>query len=143
MIILTSREFLLNHIASMRERVIVPLAEDRDNLAQLEAELRSLAARHKTLSYIRVSVFVLLYASIASNFALPALSILVETFTLIASLVGAGILSLVALYLTWRLGQLLDRMMIIGSHVIAIYEKHSGAVYPARKGKVSRITKKR
>lgn len=143
MVILTSRDFLLNHITAMRQNVTVRREADRANLVLLETELDTLVKRHKTLSHIRIVVFAFLYASILSNFALPALTDIVKTFTLIANLVGVGILSIAALYLTWRLAQLWNRMTVIGAHVIAIYEKHNVDVYIERKGKVSRITKKR
>ena len=143
MVFLTSRDFLLNHIATIREKVTVRRVVDRENLVLLENELTALVKRHKTLSYVRIVVFAFLYASVVSNFALPAFTDIVKTFTLIANLVGVGILSLTALYLTWRLNQLWNRMTVIGAHVIAIYEKHNIDVYAERKGKVSRITKKR
>jgi hypothetical protein len=127
----------------MRSGVIIRRSVDQENVARLETELASLARRHKTLSWVRITVFVFLYASVLSNFALPALTDIVKTFTLVANLVGVGILSLAALYLTWRLAQLWNRMVVIGSNVIAIYEKHNVDVYEERKGKVSRITKKR
>jgi hypothetical protein len=99
--------------------------KDRARLSDLERELATLARRHKTLSWVRGVVFVLLYASILSNLALPALAPLVKTVTLLANLIGASILALIALYLTWRLGHLWNRMVVLGAHVIAIYEKHT------------------
>lgn len=142
MFILTSREFLLNHIESIRQLVTVRSDADTRRLAALEDELALLARRHKTLSSVRIVVFVFLYASVLSNFALPAVTQIVQTFTLVANLLGVGILSLAALYLTWRLGQLWNRMMVVGSNVITIYEKHNNGSKPLRAGKTARTSKK-
>ena len=141
--ILTSRDFLLDHVAAVRASVAVKSKADRENLRVLEADLAALARRHTTLARLRVFVFVCLYATIVSNLALPVVSAIVEPFMLITNLLGLGIFSLTALYLTWRLGQLWDRMGVVGSHVLAIYEKHNRDVYDIRKEKAFAITKKR
>ncbi len=96
---LSSRDFLLQHIAAMRSRIVVKSKTDQANLAVLDAELQSLAKSHLRVARIRMVTFVFLYASVLSNFALPALTTIVEPFTLVANLVGVGILSLVALSL--------------------------------------------
>ncbi len=134
-IFISSRDFLLDHLAAVRSSVTVKNKADAANLELLRQELETLAKRHARLSLLRNATFVLLYASLLSNLALPALDFVIRKFTLVANLLGAGILSLLALYLTWRLGQLWNRMAIVGSHSLAIYEKHNKSVYAVRKGR--------
>jgi len=136
---ISSPSFLRQYVASLSGGTVVRSKVDLGNLRVLEAELAELAKKHARLGRLRMATFVLLYASVLSNFALPALSAVVETFTLVANLVGVGILSVLALYLTWRLATLWNRMTVVGSHIIAIYEKHNKGSYGIRRGNLYRV----
>ena len=131
MIFRSSRQVLIDHLARLRSSVTLRTRYDRDNAAALERKLMSLEKQHKIYTRARIFVFILLYASVAS--AIGAFSQLlgevVGTITAIGGILGAGALSLIALVLTWQLAQLWNRMVIVYSHLVAIYEKNNRGGY--------------
>lgn len=56
------------------------------------------------------------------------LSEIAKTIAYMGSIAGAGILSIIVLYLTWRINQVWQHTLIIYGHLIAIYEKHNKAL---------------
>jgi hypothetical protein len=115
----------MKHVVELKSKV------DAENAQRLETELDKVATRHLTLSRVRVVVFVLLYASIISTVgsALPILRDVVQTIAYITGVVGVSVLSILAFYMTYRIRQLYDHMVILYSHLVAIYEKHNKKVY--------------
>ncbi len=131
MIFRSSRQVLLEHLAELRTKVQLKKKYDRENASALEVQLNKYATRHATLGRVRIFVFVLLYASLVSTLGSIShiLGEVINTITYIGSIVGVGILSLIALYITWRMSNIWNRMLIIHSHLVAIYEKNNKGTY--------------
>lgn len=130
MLFKTGRKALAEHLASVRSAVVVKSKTDAQNSATLEMEISELGDWHSTLNRWRAFVFVLLYASVVSTLSsgLPILSEIVQTVAYIGGFVGVGLLSILALYLTWRINQVWQHMLILYGHLIAIYEKHNKVI---------------
>jgi hypothetical protein len=125
------RDILLSHVERLKRVVTLKSKNDKQNAQLFEGELRQLARRHKLMAQVRVAVFVLLYASVLSTAAaqLPYLTYFTQKIAAIAGIVGVGILSLILLGLTFRMRQLWDRMVLVYTHVVAIYEKNNKGLY--------------
>jgi hypothetical protein len=123
----TGKKALFAHLDRVRSLVTLKSKNDKENAALLEAELIELSERHSTLSRFRLIVFILLYASVASTISIgfPVLTEIAKTIAYLGSIAGAGILSILALYLTWRMNMLWQHMLVTYSHVIVIYEKNN------------------
>jgi hypothetical protein len=127
------RNILLSHVERLKRVVTLKKSTDRQNAALFESELYDLARKHKYLSHLRIAVFILVYASVLSTIAvqLPVFGYVARTITAVAGLVGIGLLSLVLLLITFRMRQLWDRMILVYTHVVAIYEKNNTGLYSA------------
>lgn len=130
MLFKTGRKALAEHLTSIRSTVSVKNKTDAANIATLELELSELDVQHTTLNRWRALVFILLYASVVSTISagLPVLGEIAQTIAYIGGFAGVGVLSILVLYLTWRINQVWQHMLIIYGHLIAIYEKHNKAI---------------
>lgn len=133
MLFTSSRGILLTHIERLKTVVTLRSKNDKKNAAFFERDLYKIAARHKTLSRLRGATFVLLYASVLSTALsdLPVLSDVATSITAIAGVVGVGVLGALALFLTWRMNRLWNRMLLLYGHIVAIYEKNNAGLYTA------------
>ena len=130
MLFKSSRDVLLEHVDQVK-RLVKLKTVDAKNASVLEQRLAKAATRHKFLGKLRIVSAILLYASVLSTFSshLPILSEVLQTIVEIAGILGVGVLSLSTLYLSYRMREIYNRMVIYYSHLIAIYEKNNKNIY--------------
>jgi hypothetical protein len=122
------REFLAERLARAKANTNVTSEQDAQRIREITVSFQQRYTKHRTLSRIRIVVFILIYASVLSSFALPVLAEVADVVTIITNVIGVGVFTLVALYLTWRLGHLWNQLSVLGSELFAIYEKHQNQV---------------
>jgi hypothetical protein len=120
---------LLDHLLHVKTVVALKNSVDRANAELLESELDRWGKRYTVLSRVRVVVFILLYASILSTISVPILSDVVQSLVTITGLVGVGVLSLLVLYVSYLMRETFNKMLVLYSHVVAMYEKNNKFTY--------------